>query len=187
MVNGTLSATVVHSLLYFFVPCPHPEQLRSNNIDIQQFLGKWYFQLAVSHKEAHIGEYNAIDSFVITAEETAQKMLLLTGHVRKGDTCTNQTWTYRIRPESNDFELEGRPQRWTLLWESDSKHCKDCIRIQEIEPPLDSTGSEDSLGRHLVFARKKKDDSEITPILESLACHGLKYYVKPDQKKEFCT
>lgn len=47
----------------------------------------------------------------------------------------------------------GGPKRWTVLWVGDSKGCKDCILIQEIEPPADETGSEDSLGRFLLFGK----------------------------------
>ncbi|KAM9852061.1 apolipoprotein M [Aulostomus maculatus] len=133
------------------VPCSYPEQLPANTLDLQAYLGKWYFKAAVSHREADIRMFRAMDNILFTMEETAKDTLLLTGNMRIGDNCAKQTWIYHIRPDRDDLELEGRPQRRTLLWSGNWTNCPECIILQEIEPPLDETGTEDSLSRHMLY------------------------------------
>lgn len=47
----------------------------------------------------------------------------------------------------------GKPQRRSLLWSGKWANCTDCIIVQEVEPPLNSTGTEDSLNRHMLYGK----------------------------------
>ncbi|XP_042281049.1 apolipoprotein M [Thunnus thynnus] len=188
MLNATLPYLLhLFSLYQSIVPCSVPEQLPANTVDSQQYLGEWYFIAAVSHREADIREYRAMDNVLFTVEETAKNTLLMTGHIRIGENCINQTWIYHIRPERDDLEVEGRPQRRTLLWSGKWVNCSDCIIVQEVEPPVDSTGTEDSLNRHMLYARQSDVDSEmVTAFLKNSACHNMSASVKLPQEKGCC-
>ncbi|XP_034553453.1 apolipoprotein M, partial [Notolabrus celidotus] len=151
------------------------------------FLGTWYLKAAVSHREVDVQSFRAIDSIWFTVEETTKDTLLLTGHMRLGDNCTNQTWTYYIHPDRDDLELEGKKERRTLLWSGKWANCAECIILQEIEPPLHETDSEDSLSRHMLYSRQREVDPEmVTTFLKNAACHNMTISVQPPQKKEFC-
>ncbi|XP_059195654.1 apolipoprotein M [Centropristis striata] len=183
----------VKALFYFLylyqalVPCSVPEQLPVNTIDRQQYLGKWYFKAAVSHREADIQKFKALDNLWFTMEEPVNATLLLTGHMRIGDDCINETWTYRIHPERDDMELEGRPTRRNLLWSGKWVNCPECIILQEIEPPLKETDSEDSLSRFMLYARQSDVDSKVvTAFLKNYACQNVLQSVQLSQEKEFC-
>ncbi|XP_068591869.1 apolipoprotein M-like [Cebidichthys violaceus] len=178
-----------YGLLYqVFVPCLVPELLSASTVDHQQYLGKWFFKAAVSRREADIQKFKELDNMWFTIEEPVNDTLLLTGHMRIGENCMKQTWTYHIRPERDDVELEGRPKRRTLLWSGKWANCPECIIFQEVEPPLNETDSEDSLSRYLLYGRRSEVDSELVKaLLKNLACHGVSASVRPPQEKEFCT
>ncbi|KAM4581052.1 apolipoprotein M [Odontesthes bonariensis] len=170
------------------VPCAVHEQLLVNDVDHQQFLGTWYFKAAVSSKEAHIEKFKAFDNLIFVMEKTANDALLVTGHMRMGDDCIKQNWTFHIQPDRDDLALEGRPQRRTLLWSGSWANCLDCIVLQEIEPPLKETDTEDSLSRLMLYSRQRDVNSElVTTFLKNSACSGHTKSVKPAQEKEFCT
>ncbi|XP_041844484.1 apolipoprotein M [Melanotaenia boesemani] len=176
------------SLLYHaIVPCTFPEQLLANKVDRQQFLGKWYFKAAVSHREADIHKFSVFDNMLFIMEETANDTLKLSGHLRMGDDCMKQTWTYHLQPGREDLVLEGRPQRRTLLWSGSWANCLDCIILQEIEPPETETDSEDSLSRFMLYARQKHVNSEVvTTFLKRTACNKMGKSVTLPQEREFC-
>ncbi|XP_037640552.1 apolipoprotein M [Sebastes umbrosus] len=99
----------LYGLLYqVFVPCTVPEQLYANTVDHQQHLGKWYFKAAASPRDVDIHKFKELDNLWFTMEEPVNDTLLLTGHIHIGDNCMKETWTYRIRPERDDVELEAR-------------------------------------------------------------------------------
>ncbi|KAK9514226.1 hypothetical protein VZT92_027707 [Zoarces viviparus] len=179
----------LYGLLYqVFAPCLVPALLSAKTVDHQQYLGKWYFKAAVSRREADIQKFKGLDNMWFTIEEPVNDTLLLTGHMRIGDNCMKQTWTYNIRPERDDVELEGRPERRTLLWSGKWANCPECIIFQEVEPPLNETDSEDSLSRYLLYGRQSDVDSELVKaLLKNLACHRVSASVRPPQEKEFCT
>ncbi|XP_072249628.1 apolipoprotein M-like [Leuresthes tenuis] len=121
-------------------------------------------------------------------EKTASGAVLLTGHMRKGDDCIKQNWTFHVQPDRDDLVLEGKPQRRTLLWSGSWANCLDCIILQEIEPPLTETDSEDSLGRFMLYSRQAEVNSEmVAAFLRNADCSGFTKSVKPAQEKEFCT
>ncbi|AWO96090.1 putative apolipoprotein M [Scophthalmus maximus] len=190
MLNETVSYFLyLYSLLnQAIVPCSLPELLPVNTVNRQQYLGKWYFVAAVSHREADIQNFKALDNLWFTMEETANDTLLLTGHVRMGDNCLNQTWTYHLHPEQDDLELEGRPQRKNLLRSGKWANCADCIIFQEVEPPLKKTDAEDSLSRFMLYARQSDVESKVVKtFLGNSACNNMSASVRPPQVKEFCT
>ncbi|XP_017295589.1 apolipoprotein M [Kryptolebias marmoratus] len=176
--------TFLHQLM---VPCSNPEQLLVNSDNWQQYLGRWHFQAAVSRRDADIHKFKALDSVVFTIEDAANDTLVLTGHMRMGDNCLKQIWTYHIQPGSEDLLLEGRPQRRNLLWSGTWAACSDCIIFQEVEPPLRETDSEDSLNRYMLYARQKDVNSNVmTTFFKNSACRNLKESVRLAQEKEFC-
>ncbi|XP_047455433.1 apolipoprotein M [Mugil cephalus] len=176
-----------YSLLHQTVfPCSFPELLPVTSVNRQQYLGKWYFKAAVSHREADIHKFKALDNVVFTMEETGNNTLLLTGHMRIGDDCVKQTWTYHVHTGREDMELEGRPQRKNLLWSGKWAKCQDCIIFQEVEPPLNESGTVDSLNRHMLYARQKDNAEMVTTFLENAACSNMHASVRPRQEKEFC-
>ncbi|XP_061574508.1 apolipoprotein M [Cololabis saira] len=176
--------TVVHQAV---VPCARQQELLVKTIDHQQYLGKWYFKAAVSHREADIQMFKAFDNIVFTIEEKNNDTLLLTGNMRMGDDCITQKWTYRLQPGRDDMVLEGRPQRRNLLWSGAWADCSDCIVFQEVEPPLRDTDAEDSLSRQMLYARRSDTDSEmVTTFLKSSACYGSTASVTLPQEKAFC-
>ncbi|XP_044064197.1 apolipoprotein M [Siniperca chuatsi] len=179
----------LYGLLYqAIVPCSFPEQLPATTIDRQQYLGKWYFKAAVSRREADIQRFKALDNIWFTMEEKANDTLLLTGHMRIGDNCKNQTWTYTIPPERDDLELQGKPERRNLFWSGKWANCLECIIFQEVEPPLSKTDTEDSLNRFMLYARQSDIDSEVMrAFLKNSACHNMLASVRVPQEKEFCT
>nr|QCP69322.1 apolipoprotein M [Lateolabrax maculatus] len=190
MLNEMLSCFLYfYSLLYqAIVPCSVPELLPVNTVDYQQYLGKWYFKAAVSRREADIHKFKALDNIGFIMEETANDTLLLTGLMRIGDNCMKNTWTYHIRPERDDLELEGRLDRRNLLWSGKWANCPECIIFQEVEPPLNGTGTEDSLNRFMLYARQSDVDSEVVrAFLKNAACHNMLASVTLPQQKEFCT
>ncbi|XP_041650115.1 apolipoprotein M [Cheilinus undulatus] len=169
------------------VPCTFPNLLPVNTVDRQQYLGRWYFKTAVSHREADVQRFRALDNIWFNIEETAKDTLVLTGHMRTGDDCVNQTWTYHIRPDREDLELKGKKERRSLLWTGKWANCAECIVMQEIEPPLRETDSEDSLSRHMLYGRQRDTASEmVSMFLKNAACHNMTVSVQPPQKKEFC-
>ncbi|XP_045901786.1 apolipoprotein M [Micropterus dolomieu] len=178
-----------YSLLYqAIVPCSVPELFPANTVDRQKFLGKWYFKAAVSHREADIQRFKALDNIWFTMEETGNDTLLLTGHMRIGDNCIKQTWTYSMHPETDDLKVEGRPERRNLLWSGKWVNCSECIIFQEVEPPLSKTDTEDSLNRYMLYARQSDVDPEVvTVFLKNAACHKMLASIRPPQEKEFCT
>ncbi|CAJ1062852.1 apolipoprotein M [Xyrichtys novacula] len=178
----------LYSLLYqVIVPCSFPELLPANTVDRQQYLGKWYFKAAVSHREADIQSFRALDNVWFSMEETAKDTLLLTGHMRMGDNCIKQTWTYHIHPDRDDLVLEGKKERQSLLWTGKWANCPDCIILQEIEPPLHETDSEDSLSRHMLYARQREVNPEVvSTFLKNAACHNMSFSVRLPQEKEVC-
>ncbi|KAM6995276.1 apolipoprotein M [Tautogolabrus adspersus] len=156
------------------VPCSFPELLPANTIDRQQYLGKWYFKAAVSHREADIQRFRKLDDVWFNMEEIANDTLLLTGHMRMGDNCFNETWTYHIHPDREDLELQGKKERRSLLWTGKWANCPECIIFQEIEPPLHETDSEDSLSRHMLYSRQRDVNSEVVKtFLQNAACHNM--------------
>ncbi|XP_018555390.1 apolipoprotein M [Lates calcarifer] len=179
----------MYGLLYqAIVPCTNPELLPANTINRQQYLGTWYFVAAVSRREADIEKFRALDNIWFSIEETVNDTLLLKGHMRMGDNCVKQTWTYRIHPEKDELELEGRPQRRNLLWTGKWANCTNCIIFQEVEPPLRETDSEDSLNRLMLYSRQTEVDSTVAPtFLKNSACHNMAASVRLPQAKEFCT
>ncbi|KAI9532139.1 hypothetical protein NQZ68_034344 [Dissostichus eleginoides] len=179
----------LYGLLYqAFDLCSVPEQLPANTVDHQQFLGKWYFKAAVSQREADIERFKELDNMWITMEEPVNDTLLVTGQMRIGDDCIKQTWTYHILPERDDVVLEGLPRRRTLLWSGKSANCPECIIIQEVDPPLKETDSEDSLNRYLLYTRQSDVNHEVVKaFLNNLACHNVSASVRLPQEKEFCT
>ncbi|KAM9723754.1 apolipoprotein M-like [Menidia menidia] len=105
----------------------------------------------------------------------------------RGETCSLQNWTYRLRPDREDLVLEGRPQRRTLLWSGSSIRCSGCIILQEIEPALSEMDSEDSLGRFMLYSRQPDGNSEVVAtFLKNWDCNGSSESVKPPQKQGFC-
>ncbi|KAI3361312.1 hypothetical protein L3Q82_013493 [Scortum barcoo] len=120
------------------------------------YLGKWYFKAATSRREADIQKFKVLDNLWFIMEETANNTLLLTGHMRIGDDCTTMTWTYHIRPERDDLELEGKTERKSLLWSGKWANCSECIIMQEVEPPLSPTDTEDSLNRHMLYDKRSE-------------------------------
>ncbi|KAK5598388.1 Glutaredoxin 3 [Crenichthys baileyi] len=146
-------------LVSIFVPCPYPEQLLVNSINRHQYLGKWFFKAAVSHREADISKFKMFDNVVFTMEDTANTTLVLTGNMRIGDACIKQNWTYHIQPGRDDLLLQGRSQRRNLLWNGTWANCRDCIIIQEVEPPLKQTDSEDSLNRFMLYRKRSSKSS----------------------------
>uniref|UniRef100_A0A3Q3IJU0 Apolipoprotein M n=1 Tax=Monopterus albus TaxID=43700 RepID=A0A3Q3IJU0_MONAL len=169
------------------VPCSVPERLPANTVNRQQYLGKWYFKAAVSQRKADIQKFKAMDNILFNMEETASDTLLLSGHMRMGDECINKTWTYYIHPEREDLELEGRPERRSLLWSGKWVNCNNCIILQEVEPPLNQTDTEDSLNRYMLYSRQPSVDSEVvTTFLKNSACHKMLASVRLLQEKAFC-
>ncbi|XP_019960524.1 apolipoprotein M isoform X2 [Paralichthys olivaceus] len=190
MLNEALSYVLyLYGLLYqAIVPCSVPELLPVDTINRQQYLGKWFFLAAVSHREADIQKFKVLDSILFTMEEPANDTLLLSGYMRMGENCKNQTWTYHLHPDRDDLELEGRPQRRNLFWSGKWVDCADCIIFQEFEPPLRETDSEDSLGRFMLYARQSDVKPEVvTSFLKNSACHNMLASVRLPQTKEFCT
>ena len=57
-----------------------------------------------------------------------------------------------VAPLSSCFDA-GLPRRRTLLWSGKWANCPECIIIQEVEPPLKETDSEDSLNRYLLYSK----------------------------------
>ncbi|XP_040900852.1 apolipoprotein M [Toxotes jaculatrix] len=178
----------LYGLLYqAIVPCSFPELLPVNTVNRQQYLGKWYFKAAVSHREADIQKFKALDNILFSIEETANNTLLLTGFMRMGDNCINKNWTYHLHPEREDMELEGKPERKNLLWTGKWANCANCIIFQEVEPPLKETDTVDSLNRFMLYARQSDVDSEVvTTFLKNSACQNMLASVKLPQSKEFC-
>ncbi|XP_039972851.1 apolipoprotein M isoform X2 [Xiphias gladius] len=162
--------TVVQAI----VPCSLPELFPANTVNRQQYLGTWYFKAAVSHREADIQKFKALDNTLFSLEETANDTLLLTGHMRMGDNCIKQTWTYHQNAERGDLELKGRPERRNLLWSGKWANCASCIIFQEVEPPLKETDTVDSLNRLMLYARQSDVDSEVvTTFLQNSACNNM--------------
>uniref|UniRef100_A0A8C6P500 Apolipoprotein M n=1 Tax=Nothobranchius furzeri TaxID=105023 RepID=A0A8C6P500_NOTFU len=173
---GTYFLYLLTFLYQVFVPCRNPEQLFVNSVDRQQYLGRWFFQAAVSHREADIQRFKALDSTVFIMEETANDTLVLTGNMRS-----------RLTGVFSDGFILGRPQRRNLLWSGVWANCLDCIVFQEIEPPLRETDSEDSLNRFMLYARQKDVPPEmLTAFLRNSACHKMTESVRLPQEKEFC-
>ncbi|XP_071326257.1 apolipoprotein M-like [Trachinotus anak] len=179
----------VYSFLYQIIaPCSLPEQLSTNTVNRQQYLGKWYFKAAVSQREADIQKFKVLDNMVFSIEERANNTLLLIGHTRMGDICMNETWTYHVHPGRDDLELEGKPKRRNLLWSGKWANCANCFILQEVEPPLKETDTVDSLNRFMLYTRQQDVDSEVvTTFLRNSACHGMSASVILPQTKEFCT
>ncbi|KAM6910173.1 apolipoprotein M [Xenentodon cancila] len=176
--------TLLHQTI---VPCAHQQQLLVKSIDRQQYLGKWYFKAAVSHRAADIQMFKGFDNILFTIEEKNNDTLLLTGNMRKGDDCIKQTWTYRLQAGRDDMVLEGRPQRRNLLWSGSWANCSNCIAFQESEPPLRETDVEDSLSRLMLYARQSDANSKLaTTFLKNAVCHGLTESVTLPQEKGFC-
>ncbi|XP_070823064.1 apolipoprotein M-like [Chaetodon trifascialis] len=186
MLNETLKYLLSLSTLLYQVidPCSYPELLPANTVDQQQYLGKWYFKAAVSHKEADIHQFKALDNIWFTMEKTANGTLLLTGHMNMGDNCVKQNWSYHIHPERDDLELEGKKERRNLLWSGKWANCPECIIFQEIEGPLSPTDSEDSLNRFMLYSRRSDVDAEVvTAFLKKAACQNMLASVTLPQKK----
>ncbi|XP_029928063.1 apolipoprotein M [Myripristis murdjan] len=176
---------LVHQAL---VPCPAPDLLPANSLNTQQYLGKWYFIAAVGFRDADIHMFRGMDSSVFSVEETSVKdTLQMTADMRVGDLCLKQTWTYYVRPERDDLEVEGRPTRRTLIWSGKWVGCPQCIILQEIEPPRSETEAVDSLSRHLLYARQSDvDPTVVAAFQENSACNNLTAFVKLPQTKELC-
>ncbi|KAM8735283.1 apolipoprotein M [Acanthopagrus schlegelii] len=177
------------SFLYqVIVPCSLPEQLFVKTINQEQYLGRWYFQAAVSNREADIQKFRQLDNLWFTLEKTANDTLLLTGHMRMGDDCVNQSWTYHIRPDRDDMVLEGRTFRWSLLWSGKWANCPACIILQEKEPPLSPSDSVDSLNRFMLYARQGDvNTAVVSAFVSNAACNNMSVSVTLPQNKEFCT
>ncbi|XP_036930380.1 apolipoprotein M [Acanthopagrus latus] len=177
------------SFLYqVIVPCSLPEQLFVKTINQEQYLGRWYFQAAVSNREADIQKFRQLDNLWFTLEKTANDTLLLTGHMRMGDDCVNQSWTYHIRPDRDDMILEGRTFRWSLLWSGKWANCPECIILQEKEPPLSPSDSVDSLNRFMLYARQGDvNTAVVSAFVSNAACNNMSVSVTLPQNKEFCT
>uniref|UniRef100_A0A672ZZM6 Apolipoprotein M n=1 Tax=Sphaeramia orbicularis TaxID=375764 RepID=A0A672ZZM6_9TELE len=134
-----------------------------------------------------IQQFKEMDSVLFTMEDTGNATLLLTGHMRIGDHCINQTWTYSMHLGRDDLELKGRPQRRNLLWSGKWANCSDCIIFQEIEPPLNETGTEDSLNRLMLYSRKSDLDADsVTAFQKNAACNNMTAFVRLPQDKGLC-
>ncbi|XP_065813966.1 apolipoprotein M [Labrus bergylta] len=129
-----------------------------------QYLGKWYFKAAVSYREADIQIFRELDNVWYNMEQTAEDTLLLTGHMH-------------IIPSR-------KKERRNLLWTGKWANCPECIIVQEIEPPLHETDSEDSLGRHMLYSRQRYVNSEVVKtFLQNAACQNMVKSVQRPQQK----
>ncbi|KAM3614073.1 uncharacterized protein V6R79_009649 [Siganus canaliculatus] len=151
--------------------CSLSEFLPANATDKQQYLGKWYLQVAVGRSEADIQTFRAVDSFWITIEDTDNNTLLLTGHMHIGDNCFNQSFTFKINPDGNGLKMDVRPIRKNLFWKM--SNCSECLIFQEIEPNLRScTSPEDSLNRILMHGRQGDPDDNVVRTFLNNAAHN---------------
>ncbi|XP_028984015.1 apolipoprotein M [Betta splendens] len=189
MLNELLSYSLyLYSFLYHLIlPCSVPEQVPANSVDRQQYLGRWYFKAAVSQRQADIQNFRALDNILFIMEEIDDSTLLLTGHIRIGDNCLKQNWTYYLHPEKRDLELEGRPKWRSLLWNGQWANCANCIILQEIAPSSNSTVRGDSINRYMLYARKDDVDPEVvTTFVRNAACLKMTASVIPPQEREVC-
>lgn len=53
------------------------------------------------------------------------------------------------------WPISGKPSRRSLLWSGRWADCGECIILQEIEPPLSPSDSEDSLNRFLLYGETR--------------------------------
>lgn len=85
------------------------------------------------------------------------------------------------------MELEGKAQRRNSLLSGRWADCPECIILQELEPPLSPSDSEDSLNRLMLYDRRSDADPDVVAaFLKNAACHNMSASVTPPQEEEFC-
>lgn len=71
----------------------------------------------------------------------------ITSSVRLSEICS---WDFAAC-----WPVSGKPSRRSLLWSGRWADCGECIILQEIEPPLSPSDSEDSLNRFLLYGETR--------------------------------
>ncbi|KAG7457524.1 hypothetical protein MATL_G00228160 [Megalops atlanticus] len=176
--------TYVYWLFQSLFPCTPPQLLPTSHLNTQQYLGTWYFVAAVGGRQSDIGAFTPMDSTVFDLQEAKKTSTLrLTGAIRVGDVCVTRVWTYHLHPEKDYLEVEGRPNRRTVLWSGQWLSCSDCILLQE----TDRGEVQDEMNRVMLYARNGSLSTDIVKDFQAkMSCLGIKEFLSLPQKREYC-
>ncbi|XP_063147319.1 apolipoprotein M [Candoia aspera] len=126
-------------LLYFYglivdavSLCENPVKLHANELNQDQYLGRWLFIAAAAPSPSSLETFAHVDSilFSMNQRENPEQLRLQAAIRLKTGQCVPKSWNYLLKEESADLATEGRPHMRTELF---SAKCPNSIIVQEID------------------------------------------------------
>ncbi|XP_044275667.1 apolipoprotein M [Varanus komodoensis] len=119
-------------LVDIFSVCERPVKLHADDLNREQYLGRWLFIAAASSSRASLETFTSTDStaFSMTQSDRPERLQLQAAIRLKSGHCFHKSWVYLLKEQSPDLFTEGRPLMRTELF---SGKCPDCIIVQETD------------------------------------------------------
>ncbi|XP_062978442.1 apolipoprotein M [Elgaria multicarinata webbii] len=119
-------------LVNVFSLCESPMKLQANELDRDQYLGRWLFIAAASSSPSSLEKFTTTDStmFSMTQSNSPERLQLQAAIRLNTGQCFHKSWIYLLKEESPDLGTEGRPHMRTQLF---SAKCPDSIIVQETD------------------------------------------------------
>ncbi|KAM6472768.1 apolipoprotein M [Liasis olivaceus] len=112
--------------------CENPVKLNANELNREQYLGRWLFIAAAAASPSSLEPFAHVDStlFSMNQSESPEKLHLWAAIRLKTGQCVPKSWNYLLQEESADLATEGRPHMRTELF---SAKCPNTIIVQETD------------------------------------------------------
>ncbi|XP_053159573.1 apolipoprotein M isoform X2 [Hemicordylus capensis] len=112
--------------------CEAPVKLHANELDRDQYLGRWFFIAAASASPSSLETFTTTDNtvFRMTQSDSPERLQLQAAIQLKTGECMPRSWIYLLKVNSTDMATEGRPHMRTELF---SSKCPDSIIVQETD------------------------------------------------------
>ncbi|KAM3844231.1 apolipoprotein M [Vipera latastei] len=113
-------------------PCENLVKLHANELNRDQYLGRWLFIAAAASSSSSLETFAYVDStlFSMNQSESPERLQLWAAIRLKTGQCIPKSWNYLLKEESADLATEGRPHMRTELF---SAKCPNTIVVQETD------------------------------------------------------
>ncbi|KAL7986404.1 hypothetical protein Chor_011570 [Crotalus horridus] len=113
-------------------PCENLVKLHANELNRDQYLGRWLFIAAAASSSSSLETFAYVDStlFSMNQSESPERLQLQAAIRLKTSQCVPKSWNYLLKEESADLATEGRPHMRTELF---SAKCPNTIVVQETD------------------------------------------------------
>ncbi|XP_028656143.1 apolipoprotein M [Erpetoichthys calabaricus] len=161
--------------------CEEPLKISAGSLNRIEYFGTWYFIAAAGKEESHLHTFKHVDNIIFDLQgaESPERLVLRGALQVSGHGCIDKKWIYFIHRHQDGLDLQGRPERKTFLYQSDTKNS---IILQEIEETGDHP-----FNRIMLYARSRNLTSDhVQDFQEKASCMGLKVFLLMPQEEEYC-